>query len=208
MINFRFQSNRRLRDEVTSTRLNALLDELRRLRPLPGKGINVDYTGDGTRISALDQSGSFAGGGSSNRHPFQITSIASSDDENNNAYAITVRPGTINNLLPTGIFDGASLKQTEIGSGLQYVVLQAQSDGRQITSAAISVESSAPEAQAPVVFGLPSSLDVLLGIVKDASVFQVVIDNILVTGKQQFVAQKGGNVAPGELPYEIYYVWG
>jgi hypothetical protein len=32
--------------------------------------------------------------------------------------------------------------------------------------------------------------------------------NFTLTGKQQFIASKSSPAAAGELPYEIYYVWG
>jgi len=204
--NIRFQPQRPLLREISADRLNTILQEIKRNKPLGERGITVRQDGNGTYIGLAASLPRGASSGAVTTHPFQISSRQ--DSENQEAYLVTVRPGTINNLLPTGIFDGDTLRQIEIGSGLQYVVLQAQSDGRQITSASISVESAAPGAQSPVVFGLPSSFGVFLGIVKESSVFQIVKDNILLTGKQQFVAQKTPPVAVGALPYEIYYVWG
>jgi hypothetical protein len=48
----------------------------------------------------------------------------------------------------------------------------------------------------------------LLGVVYNSNVFQVQFTNLVVTGKQQFIASKPEPAEAGELPYEIYYVWG
>jgi hypothetical protein len=45
-------------------------------------------------------------------------------------------------------------------------------------------------------------------LVYNSNVFQVQFTNLVVTGKQQFIASKSSPAAVGELPYEIYYVWG
>jgi hypothetical protein len=58
------------------------------------------------------------------------------------------------------------------------------------------------------VFGLPTTAKFLIGIVYSGKVFQVQFTNFTLTGKQQFIASKSSPAAAGELPYEIYYVWG
>jgi len=207
MLNFTFQGNRPLRQELTSARLNEILKELRRLRPVAGRGVNIQAEPNGSRISILDSPTTGGGAGGPTFHPFQIFSRQNPDNENQ--YLVTVRPGTINALLPSGIFNGANLAETSIGKDqLSYVVLDAASDGEQITTASVSVESSAPAAQIPAIFSLPTSAQFLLGVVYNASVFQVQFTNISVAGKQQFVADKLAPAAPGQLPYDIYFVWG
>jgi hypothetical protein len=157
----------------------------------------------GTEIVVAPQR---AGRGVSSEHPFQIT--ARQDPEDENQVITTVRPGTINTLLPTGILDGGGLEQHEVpANSLRYVVLEASSDGQQITTATVSVEATAPEAQTPEIFGLPFSAKFLLGLVYNSNVFQVQFTNLSVTGKQQFITSKA-NAGVGELPYEIHYVWG
>jgi len=208
MLNFEFQGNRKLRDEITSSRLNAILSELRRVRPVAGLGINVQQESNGTRISVVNEStGALSSSTAAERHPFQIISEADPEAEEG-SYLVSVRPGTINNLIPSGIFDGETLAKTEVGDSIEYVVAQMETDGRQVVSGSVSLQSEAPGAQTPVIFGLPESFDVLLGIVKGRSVFQIVKDNIVWSGKQQFVTQKTSPPSVGELPYEIYYVWG
>jgi hypothetical protein len=201
-----FQSGRPLLSEITADKLNRILAEIKRNRPVVAAPLSARVTGDGTCISLLKQPVG-ASGTPTTTHPFQISSTQNPDNENQ--YLVTVRPGTINTLLPSGIFDGGGLVESTISKDqLSYVVLDASSDGQQITTASVSVESSAPSAQTPEIFGLPSSAKFLLGVVHNSNVFQVQFTNLVVTGKQQFIASKSSPAAVGELPYEIYYVWG
>jgi hypothetical protein len=202
----RFQPQRPLLRELSADRLNTILTEIRRNKPKGERGITVRQSGDGTYIglaAALPSGKNF----STTTHPFQIAS--SQNPENENQYLVTVRPGTIYTLLPSGILDGGGLVKSTIPKDqLGYVVLDASSDGQQITTASVSVESSAPSAQTPTIFGLPASAKFLLGAVYSSNVFQVQFTNLVVAGKQQFIASKSSPAAAGELPYEIYYVWG
>jgi hypothetical protein len=200
----RFQAQRPLLRELSADRLNTILTEITRNKPKGERGITVRQDGTGTYIglAAALPRGSFT-----TTHPFQIASRQ--DPDNEAQYLVTVRPGTINSLLPSGIFDGAEIeKYTAAEDALKYIILEASSDGEQITAAAVSASNTTATVQTPVVFGLPSSAQFLLGIVYNATVYQVVTDNITVTGKQQYIASKATPAQPGELPYEIYYVWG
>jgi hypothetical protein len=202
----RFQPQRPLLRELSADRLNTILQEIRRNKPKGERGITVRQSGDGTYIG-LAAALPAGKGGAPTTHPFQISSRQ--NPENENQYLVTARPGTINALLPSGIFDGGELATATIPKDqLRYVILDASSDGQQIVAASVAAESSAPAAQTPEIFGLPSSAKFLLGVVYNSNVFQVVFTNISVTGKQQFIASKSSPAEAGELPYEIYYVWG
>jgi hypothetical protein len=204
MLDFSFQGNRPLRREITSERLNEILRELRRVRPVAGNGINVDETGGGCRISLVDDGRSVEGGAPRVLHPFQIFA---SPKEGGGA-TVRVRPGTINSVLPDNVFSGNKLAERSIGQdSLSHVKLVATSDSRQITSATIVVSGSTTSAQTPVAFSLPSTAEFLLGVVYNTTVYQVAFNNFIVTGKQQYIASKT-SPGLGELPYEVFYAWG
>jgi hypothetical protein len=200
-----FRPRQPLDRQLSSTTLNDIRRELESLRITRVVNGTFRKLPGGTEIVVAPQRG--GGGAPSDRHPFQISSRQ--NPENENQYLVTVRPGTINALLPSGIFDGGELATATIPKDqLRYVILDASSDGQQIVAASVAAESSAPSAQTPEIFGLPSSAKFLLGVVYNSNVFQVVFTNISVTGKQQFIASKSSPAEAGELPYEIYYVWG
>lgn len=69
-INFRFEGNRPLLRELTADRLNQLIVELQRAKPLPGRGITARQEAGGVRLDVLDAGGS--GGRGEASHPFRV----------------------------------------------------------------------------------------------------------------------------------------
>jgi hypothetical protein len=69
----RFQPSRPLLREISADRLNSILAEIKRNKPLPGRGITVRQTGQGTAIDLAVAVGRGGGGGSIGTHPFQVT---------------------------------------------------------------------------------------------------------------------------------------
>jgi hypothetical protein len=143
--------------------------------------------------------GGGGGGGAPIGHPFKIALISNQ---------WTVSAGTINSLIPVGIFEGNNLKNYPTSSSINYFILRAISDGSQITSASIILRSFSAEVQEPTIFGLPSEVEFVIGVVNNTQVYQVTYDNILISGKQSFVKTKDSPASAGELPIDVYYVWG
>lgn len=204
-----FQSGRPLLSEITADKLNRILSEIKRNRPVVAAPLSARVTGDGTHISL----GKLPSGGTSTPqtlHPFQITSFQDPEsDPENPSYLVTVRPGALNTLLPTNLFDGDELTKFPLSANaLKHVVLTGTSDGQQFNSCQLSLETEAPPAQEPVPFGLPQTVKFLVGVVYNSSVFQIISDNMNLAGTQQYVADKETPLQPGELPYTIYFVWG
>jgi hypothetical protein len=201
----RFQPNRPLLSEITVDRLNSILAEIKRNRPRGERGITVRQAGSETWIGLAASLPS--GGGTSTpstTHPFKVSASA-----NETNVIVTVRPGTINSVLPSNTFtDNALTPLTLALDTIGHVVLTATSDGTQITSAVLSVDVAAPAAQTPVAFSVPTLAKWLLAVVFNSSVYQVVTDNLTVAGVQQFIADRASPAVPGQLPYQPYYVWG
>lgn len=200
----RFEPQRPLLREISADRLNSILAEIKKNKPLPGRGITLRQTGQGT---AIDLATAIKGGGgvAAETHPFQISVSYNAETEN---YEATVRPGTLNTILPNNIFSGSDLAKFNYPEdAIRYVVLTGTSNGSQFTSCALSVVSSAPGAQTPSLFSVPTEAKYLIGIVRNAQIYQIVKNNIVVTGKQHFVKDKASPAPPGVLPYEIYFLW-
>lgn len=70
----RFQSGRPLLREISADRLNTILQEIRRVRPLPGRGITIRQTGDGCSIDLAAKVGGGGGTAAQSSFPFQVVS--------------------------------------------------------------------------------------------------------------------------------------
>jgi hypothetical protein len=177
------------------------LPEITALPPQKGKEPNSNSDKFGTTTTASDT------GGAITDHPFRITSRQNPDNENQ--YFVTVGLGTINSLIPTGIFNGGGLTEYTLSSNtLRFFVLRGNSDGAQITSASIIFGGSSASAQEPQIFGLPTRVEYLIGAVYNSQVYQVTYNNISISGVQSFATTKSTPAEAGELPIDIYYVWG
>ena len=197
----RFQPSRPLLRELSADRLNSILAEIRRNKPLPGRGITVRQTGQGT---AIDLAASLPRGGTSTpaeAHPFQITSRQ--HPQNENQYIVTVRPGTLNNVLASNW----NAELTVPADSLRYIVLSASANNNAIVSTSMSADSSPPSGeQSPQKWALPTSFKVILGLVLGPQVWQVVYDNLSYTSAKRITTDRA-NPAIGQLPYDNWYIW-
>ena len=192
---------------LSAADLNLAMDAIKRARVLPGVGIKLTETLNGTVVS-LKPTRSF-GGGESEKHPFQIATFAKTDSSGEvTGYECTVSPGTLNNLLPTNLFEvNAPTRHSYAQDSIQHVILTGLSNGKQFTSCEISVQAQPPPAQPPTLFGLPDEVEILLGVVYNGSVYQIVKTRLELVGKQLFLKDRDQPAQPGQLPYEAYFVW-
>jgi len=89
----RFQPSRPLLRELSADRLNSILAEIRRNKPLPGRGITVRQTGQGT---AIDLAASFSGGTSTPTtiRPFELA-VVNVSETSTPEWKIRVYPSTL-----------------------------------------------------------------------------------------------------------------
>lgn len=117
----RFEPNRPLLREISAERLNAILQEIKRSRPLPGRGISVRQEGYGVRIDAQAQPSQPTT--SVPQHPFKLSSLVDPETE---AQQIRVRYGTIDGVAPTGMSlgdDPPYLLTPSTATGVVYAVV-------------------------------------------------------------------------------------
>ena len=199
-----FRPRQPLDRQLSSDTLNRILRELESLRITRVVNGTFKKLPGGTEIVVAPQRGGSTTPATT--HPFQITSTQ--DPDNQGQYLVTVRPGTINNLLPTNILDGEALEEFALpGDTLRYVVLSCTAASNALTSCQIALESSPPAAQTPLAFALPTSYQVILGIVYNTNVHQIVTTNLSASSKQAYITDKA-NPTPGSLPYNVFLQWG
>ena len=199
----RFLSGRPLLRELGADRLNTILTEIKRNKPKGERGITVRQDGTGTYIGLA---AALSSGTSTPQtlHPFQIFSNTDPDsDPENPTYLVTVRPGTLNGVLASNWTIEEECGEDELG----YVVLTATATSNGIVSTELSFDSSPPTAeQSPVKWGLPTSFEVLIGLVRGPQVWQVVYDNLSYAGVKRITTDRA-TPAIGQLPYDNWYIW-
>jgi hypothetical protein len=193
-----FQSGRPLLSEVTADKLNRILAEIKRNRPVVAAPLSARVTGDGTHIS-IKQSPSTST--PITRQPWDLISRQDPDDENQ--YLIRVRPGTLNGFLPSNWDE----EFTAADTGLYYAKAVIATDGEAITGVTIQIDTSAPANQPAVEFGIAGNIEYLFGLFAEGSVYRTIEQgSISLLPRQYLVVGADPAPAPGELPYDIYYL--
>jgi hypothetical protein len=203
MLNFQFQGNRKLRDEITSSRLNAILTELRRIRPVAGRGINLQQEPNGTRISALDSfvSGG-GGGGAAGPKPWDLISRRDPESEPENpSYLVRVYPGTISNVLA----DNWDTEYTASEGIVYFGKAVVSTDGQDITGVTVAFDNQEPTFSSPAEFSTPATIEVLFGLFLDGKSYRTIGAGSPVYRPRPWLTQPANGSGPGELPYTIYY---
>jgi hypothetical protein len=110
-INFRFEGNRPLLRELTAERLNQLIIELQRAKPLPGRGITARQEAGGVRLDVLGSpSGGASGGGSS--HPFKVVTKKINETWH---WGVVPNSRAFLNIFPTESYVGGLLSSLDNG---------------------------------------------------------------------------------------------
>jgi hypothetical protein len=197
-INFKFGGAKRLVDEVTAQRLNAMLDEIRRTRPLPGRGISVRQESHGVRIDNLGGGGG-SGAAASRRQPWDIYV---SKKEEDGSFKLRVQPGTLSRILPSN-WDAEFSAQEDT---FYYGLIQAETDGRFVTSAVIDLATEVPERPEPVKEQVPASVSILFGLFKDGKNYNLSGGgDIGARPVIELVASADPPAEAGQAPWELYY---
>jgi hypothetical protein len=180
---------------VTPEKFNALVDHVLSNSINKGLGYTLVRTKTGTVIKAKP------GGATGSSCPFDV-SLATT--ETPGTLSATLRPGSVNELLPTNIFDGFDVSST----GLFFVKLLVTSDGEKITSSEVEIDGDEPEPQTPTPFALPSSLELLVAVIEDGTEFRTMsCGSVTLSGHEEFVTDKSPPAEPGESTVTPWYVW-
>ena len=199
--NIRFQPNRPLLRELTADRLNTILQEIKRNKPKGERGITVRQDGTGTYIGLA----ALLGNGKAAAAPQPWDIIPRRDANNENQYLLTVRPGTLNGILPSNWDDEFTCAAT----GLFYAKAVVGTDGQSITGVTIAIDEDAPVSQEPVKFGLASSVEYLFGLFSNGAAYRVIgAGHITLPARTWLVTNASPAAQPGQSPYDAYYLLG
>ena len=193
---------------LSAADLNSLVDVLKRARVLPGVGIKLTETLNGTVISLKPTRG--GGGSGTERRPFDIINLRGEgepDEEGKfSSYKAEVWPGTVAGLMPSNLFADGKLVSFTVGADLQKWKCKCLTDGKQITSVQIVVDASDPPAQTLVPSALPAEAWFLFGLTFEGAVFRTLgAGNPSVTLNQAVVTDKTSAPPPGVPGVDRWY---
>lgn len=146
--------------------LNLAMDAVRRARVLPGVGIKLTETVNGTVVSVKPQR--IAVGGAPNMAPWDIFGLAGIGEPDSEGkysnYEASVWPGTVAGIFPSNLFSDGELAKFNVGKSLMKWKAKCLTNGKQITSVQIVVDASDPPAQTLVPSALPAEAMLVFGV--------------------------------------------
>lgn len=198
-----FSPGRPLLSEVTADKLNAILAEIKRNRPVVLYPLSARVGGDGTVISIgkLPQASSTP----ATTQPWDLVAQVDPDaapEAANPPYLVRVRPGTVSEFLPTNWDEEFTLQ----GDQDYYAVAEVTTDGKAITSVEIKFPTTPPESQQPELFAVPSIVNVVFGIFSQGGALRTIPAGNITLSPKIWFQEARTNVAPGESLYNLYYV--
>jgi hypothetical protein len=200
----RFLADRPLLAEISADRFNSILTEIKRNKPLPGRGITLRQEGSGVRVD-LAASISGSSGTPAVTSPWDLVARVDPDadpEDETPPYLIRVRPGTLNSILPTNWDEEFEYP----GTGLFYAKAVVATDGEAITGVTIEIDATAPAVQEPVEFGIQNPVQYLFGLFLQGAVYRVIgAGHITISPKLWLTTEKPAPPAPGELPFLQYF---
>lgn len=181
---------------ITQAAFNKLVDAVQSITLNPGLNYNIKRSPAGTTLVTNGK------GAEAETCPFTVTLTPVSGDPT--SLTVNVTPGTVNQFIATNVLDTFTISH----SGTYYVKAGVETDGQNVTSFTISVDTDAPETQNATASSLPTSFDVVLALIKNGVAYRTLsCGSIILTPVQAFITDTGGPVEPGELTYIPYYVW-
>jgi len=194
---------------LSAADLNLAMDALKRARILPGVGIKITETLNGTVVSLKPE----IGGGSktpAEKRPWDIINLRGAGEPNADgkfaSYTGQVWPGTVAGIMASNIFAGGTLATFTVGATLQKWKARCLTDGRQITSVQIVVDANDPPAQTLVPSALPAEAWFLFGLTFEGAVYRTLgPGNPSVTLNQAVVTDKTSAPPPGVPGVDRWY---
>lgn len=186
---------------VSPVLIKQLMEYVRSLRVSGSRGVKVRRTGSGTTLKVDEVvQGRSQAGGDDGPFPFDVDLI---DLVPGTSKTATVRPGSINNIIPSNYLTPYTL----LNATQYFVVLTVTVTANAVASCVLSMPTTAPTGIPVALAAPPTSFQVLLGVVIAGVWYRLIGDGSLsATTVEAFRVSKTAP-APGTLPYDLYYTW-
>jgi len=194
-----FAPGGKLRDQLTAERLNKIVAAIRSLEIQPGANIHVSRTPGGTSLKAVVPQQKGGAAAAEEVYPFRLESSSTSG-----GIAVTVHPGTINGVIPSGIL----VPTLVVTSGMRYICIDATTDGKAVTSAEIAVKTTAPAPPAETAESAPTAFTFLLGVVTNSTVYRTIPCNNITVPILPTISVEDVTYSARLRNFTQYYNWG
>jgi hypothetical protein len=198
-----FRTGAKFREELTAERLNKMVAAIRSLEIQSGTNVRVSRQPGGTTLKTAHPK-AIRSSGSGGACPFDVSVRLEGS-----TYKVRVRPGTLNGLYATNYAESLSFDSTTLTVGAtatSNVVLSVTTDGKQVTSHTIEMQSSLT-AMSPTTPLAPTTFKWPVAHVKNGVVYKTIACGSLQAVVKENVRIAKSPTTPDDNAYDIYYYW-
>lgn len=180
-------------------KLNQLREAIDQCRLLPGVGYTVRRGPSGTVLSIAKKGG--GGGtvaGGDDPCPFDVTPTVTTS-----GVTLSIHPGLVNGVLPNNMFSVL----TASASGTKYVCVDVSTNGKNVTSAEMSVKTSPPTPPTATADSAPTSLSVIVSVVSGSTAYKTISCGNITLRVSPSITEDQVSATGGERNYTQYYQW-
>jgi len=182
---------------ITADLLNNIIDSIRECQIQSGVGYSFSRNAGGTTLSitAPNKAGQTQ---VQEVCPFDVTTAVTASGQD-----VSLALGTINGLMPSNNFDTINTST----SGKKFVVINCDSNGKNVTSASWAIQDSAPVPPLATVDVAPATFGILVAGISGSSVYKAIPCGSIVARVSPSIQEDRDNYVIGERNYNQYYSW-
>lgn len=181
---------------ITADLINNIIDSIRECQIQSGVGYSFSRNSGGTTLSIKSSiSGNVA---VTEQCPFDVTTELATSGMN-----VSLALGTVNGLMPSNNFDKISAST----SGKKYVVINCESNGKNVTTASWDIQNSIPVPPLATIDVAPSSFSVLVAVISGTTVYKTIPCSNIAPRVAPSIQEDRAEYVAGERNYNQYYQW-
>jgi len=193
MIPKRVQKNQ----PITADLLNNIIESIRECQIQSGTGYSFSRTAGGTVLS-ISQAQKQKAVTTGQACPFDVSvSVTASGQD------VGLALGTINGLMPSNNFD----KINTSTSGKKYVVINCESNGKNVVSASWAIQNDIPVPPLATIDVAPTTFGVLVAAISGSDVYKTIPCSNITARVGPSIQEDRNTYVAGQRNYNQYYQW-
>lgn len=182
---------------ITADMINNIIDSIRECQINSGVGYSFSRNAGGTTLTIKSTARQQATA-TAEVCPFDVTTAVTASGQD-----VSLSLGTINGLMPSNNFE----KINTSTSGKKYVVINCESNGKNVTSASWAIENNFPVPSLATVDVAPATFGILVAGISGSEVYKAIPCGNIIARISPSVQEDRETYVAGERNYNQYYNW-
>jgi len=182
---------------ITADLLNNIIDSIRECQIQSGVGYSFSRNSGGTTLSIGSKKAQVTAT-SEVVCPFDVTTAITASGQD-----VSLALGTVNGLMPVNNFE----KINTSTQGKKYVVINCETNGKNVTSASWSIENTIPVPSFATIDVAPTTFGILVAGISGSEVYKSIPCSNIIARVSPSVQEDRDSYTAGQRNYNQYYHW-